>query len=158
MAKEPVARRVVARNRRAFHDYHIEERIEAGLVLTGTEVKSLREGRANINEAYAGEMGGELWLFNAHIPEYGPANRFNHEPKRPRKLLLHRREIARLIGAVRRKGYTLVPLSLYFSPRGKAKVEIGVARGKKLYDKRAAEKERDWQREKARWMRGRAAV
>ncbi len=155
MAKGQGARRTIAQNRRAFHDYHIEDRLEAGLVLTGTEVKSLREGRANINEAYAGEMGGELWLFNAHIPEYGPANRFNHEPRRPRKLLLHRREIARLLGAIQRQGYTLVPLALYFAPNGKAKVELALARGKRLYDKRAAEREREWRREKERLLRGR---
>ncbi len=148
-------RRIIAQNRRAFHDYHIEERIEAGLVLTGTEVKSLRQGRANIAEAHAGEMHGELYLFNCNIPEYGPASRFNHEPKRPRKLLLHKREIERLIGAVRRKGMTLVPLALYFTPNGKVKVELGLARGKKLHDKRAAIKERDWQREKARLVRHR---
>ncbi len=150
-------RRLVARNRRAFHDYQIEERIEAGLVLAGSEVKSLRRGRANINEAYAGEMGGELYLFNAHIPEYGPATRFNHEPRRPRKLLLHRREIERLIGAIRRKGMTLVPLSLYFAPNGRAKVELGVARGKKLHDKRAAARDRDWQRQRERLIRHKAA-
>ncbi len=150
-------RRIVARNRRAFHDYHIEERIEAGIVLTGTEVKALRQGRANIAEAHAGEMQGELYLFNCNIPEYGPANRFNHEPRRPRKLLLHKREIERLIGAVKRKGMTLVPLALYFAPHGKVKVELGLARGKKLHDKRAAAKERDWKREKARLLRHRAA-
>ncbi len=149
------ARQLVARNRRAFHDYHIEERIEAGLQLTGTEVKSLRQGRANINEAYAGEMNGELWLFNAHIPEYPPAGRFNHEPRRPRKLLLKRRELDRLLGAIRRRGYTLVPLQLYFNPRGWAKVELGLALGKKKYDKRAAEREREWQRQKARLLRQR---
>ncbi|HRY24567.1 MAG: SsrA-binding protein SmpB [Geminicoccaceae bacterium] len=147
------ARRSVARNRRAFHDYSIEDRIEAGLVLAGTEVKSLREGRATINEAHAGEMGGELWLFNAYIPEYKAGNRFNHETKRPRKLLLRRREIDKLLGAVKRKGMTLVPLSLYFSPRGFAKVELGLARGKKEYDKRHAERDRDWQRDKERLMR-----
>lgn len=146
-------RKIVARNRRAFHDYHIEERYEAGLQLTGTEVKSLREGRANINEAYAGEMGGELWLFNAHIPEYAPAGRFNHDPRRPRKLLLKKRELQKLLGAIRRKGYTLIPLSLYFSPRGWAKVELGLALGKRKYDKRQAEKEREWQRQKERLLR-----
>lgn len=146
-------RKIVARNRRAFHDYHIEERYEAGLQLTGTEVKSLRQGRANINEAYAGEMGGELWLFNAHIPEYAPAGRFNHDPRRPRKLLLKKRELQKLLGAIKRKGYTLIPLSLYFSPRGWAKVELGLALGKRKYDKRQAEKEREWQRQKARLLR-----
>lgn len=147
------AQRSVARNRRAFHDYSIEDRIEAGLVLAGTEVKSLREGRATINEAHAGEMGGELWLFNAYIPEYKAGNRFNHETKRPRKLLLRKREIDKLLGAVKRKGMTLVPLSLYFSPRGYAKIELGLARGKKAYDKRQAERDRDWQRDKERLMR-----
>ena len=122
-------------------------------MLSGTEVKSLRGGRASITEAYAGESGGELFLFNAHIPEYGAGNRFNHEPKRPRKLLLHRREIDRLLGATRREGMTLVPLSLYFNPRGLAKVELGLARGKKMHDKREATKQRDWRREKARLLR-----
>ncbi|MCL6609472.1 MAG: SsrA-binding protein SmpB [Geminicoccaceae bacterium] len=147
-------RRVVAVNRRATHDYAIEERIEAGLELTGSEVKSLREGRAQIAEAHAGEMGGELWLFNAYIPEYGGANRFNHEVRRPRKLLLRRREIERLKGAVQRKGMTLIPLQLYFSPRGWVKVELGLARGKTLYDKRAATRDRDWQRERERLLKG----
>jgi SsrA-binding protein len=153
MAKTTEGRRVVAQNRRAFHDYAVEERLEAGLQLTGTEVKSLREGRATISEAHAGEMGGELWLFNAYIPEYHGGNRFNHETRRPRKLLLRGREVARLFGAVRREGMTLVPLSLYFTPRGWAKVELGLAKGKKTHDKRAAIKERDWQREKQRLMR-----
>ncbi|MEJ5234080.1 MAG: SsrA-binding protein SmpB [Geminicoccaceae bacterium] len=147
-------RRVVAVNRRATHDYTIEERIEAGLALTGSEVKSLREGRAQIAEAHAGEMGGELWLFNAYIPEYGGANRFNHEVRRPRKLLLRRREIERLKGAIQRKGMTLIPLQLYFSPSGWAKVELGLARGKTLYDKRAATRERDWRRERERLLKG----
>jgi SsrA-binding protein len=153
MAKTTDGRRVVAQNRRAFHDYAVEERFEAGLQLTGTEVKSLREGRATIGEAHAGEMGGELWLFNAYIPEYHGGNRFNHETRRPRKLLLRGREVARLFGAVRREGMTLVPLSLYFTPRGWAKVELGLAKGKKAHDKREAIKERDWQREKQRLMR-----
>ncbi len=144
---------MVAVNRRASHDYTIEERIEAGLVLTGSEVKSLREGRAQIAEAHAGEMGGELWLFNAYIPEYGGANRFNHEVRRPRKLLLRRREIERLKGAIQRKGMTLVPLQLYFTSRGWAKIELGLARGKTLYDKRAASRERDWQRERERLLK-----
>jgi len=153
MSERAKARRSIAQNRRAFHDYAIDERVEAGIVLTGTEVKSLREGRATINEAHAGPMQGELWLFNANIPEYRAGNRFNHEPKRPRKLLLKRREIGRLLGAVQRKGMTLVPLSLYFSARGFAKVEIGLARGKKDYDKRQTIKERDWSREKQRLLR-----
>lgn len=153
MARPSEGRRTVAQNRKAFHDYAIEERFEAGLVLSGTEVKSLREGRATITEAHASEMGGELWLFNAYIPEFHGGNRFNHETRRPRKLLLRGREVARLFGAVRREGMTLIPLSLYFTPRGWAKVELGLAKGKKLHDKRAAIKERDWQREKQRLMR-----
>ncbi|MCB1970928.1 MAG: SsrA-binding protein SmpB [Geminicoccaceae bacterium] len=153
MSKEKPRFRDIARNRRAFHDYFIEERHEAGLVLTGTEVKSLREGRATINEAHAGEMGGELYLFNAYIPEFHGGNRFNHETRRPRKLLLKRREMASLFGAVQRKGMTIVPLSLYFNKRGFAKCELGVARGKKEYDKRATQKDRDWQREKQRLLR-----
>jgi SsrA-binding protein len=148
-------RRVVARNRRATHDYFIDERFEAGMMLQGTEVKSLREGKANINEAYASEQAGELFLVNATIPEFHGGNRFNHEPTRPRKLLLHRRELGKVIGAVRRQGMTVVPLSLYFNPRGLAKIEIGLARGKKLYDKRASIKERDWQRDKQRLLRER---
>ena len=146
-------RKLVAQNRRAHHEYAIEERLEAGIELKGSEVKSLREGRAQIAEAHAGEMGGELYLFNAYIPEYGGANRFNHEVRRPRKLLVRRREMNRLLGAVQRKGMTIVPLSLYFSPRGWAKVELALARGKQLHDKRAATRDRDWQREKERLMR-----
>jgi SsrA-binding protein len=154
MARPAAGRRAVAQNRKAFHEYFIEEKVEAGLVLHGSEVKSLREGRATIGEAHAGEMGGELWLFNAYIPEYKGANRFNHETRRPRKLLLRRREADRLMGSVQRKGMTIVPLQLFFSERGWAKVELGLAKGKQLHDKRAAEKERDWSREKERLMRG----
>ncbi len=146
---------LVAQNRKARHNYVIEESLEAGVVLAGTEVKSLRQGRASIAEAYAADERGELYLFNAHIPVYESAGRFNHDPKRPRKLLLHRRELARLVGLVRREGYTLVPLSLYFNPRGVAKVELGLARGKRKVDKRETEKRRDWQRQKARLMRER---
>jgi SsrA-binding protein len=116
-------------------------------------VKSLREGKATIGESYAGEMGGDLYLFNAYVPEYLQANRFNHETRRPRKLLLHKRQINKLLGAVQREGYTLVPLRIYFNPRGRAKVEIALARGKKLHDKRETEKQRTWNREKARLMR-----
>jgi SsrA-binding protein len=156
LAKEKeVGRKVVARNRRATHDYFIDERFEAGLVLQGTEVKSLREGRANIAEAYASERAGELFLVNATIPEYHAGNIFNHEPRRPRKLLLRRRELNKLIGAVRKQGQTLIPLQLYFNPRGLAKIELGLARGKKAYDKRASIKDRDWQREKERLLRDR---
>ena len=146
---------LVAQNRKARHNYQIEESLEAGLVLTGTEVKSLRQGRASIVEAYAADQQGELYLFNSHIPIYDAAGRFNHQPKRLRKLLLHSRELARLIGLIRREGYTLVPLSLYFNERGIAKVELGLARGKRKVDKRETEKRRDWQRQKARLMRER---
>ena len=146
---------LVAQNRKARHNYLIEDSLEAGLVLTGTEVKSLRLGRASIVEAYAADERGELYLFNSHIPVYDAAGRFNHQPKRARKLLLHRRELARLIGLIRREGYTLVPLSLYFTDRGIAKVELGLARGKRKADKRETEKRRDWQRQKARVMRER---
>lgn len=147
------ARREITRNRRARHDYQIEDTIEAGLILAGSEVKSLRDGRASVNEAYAGEDRGELALFNAHIPEYKPASPFNHEPRRVRRLLVHRKERDRLLGLIRREGYTLVPLSLYFNDRGIAKLEIGLARGKKLADKRQDVKKRDWERQKARLMR-----
>jgi SsrA-binding protein len=146
---------LVAQNRKARHNYQIEDSLEAGLVLTGTEVKSLRQGRASIVEAYAADQQGELYLFNSHIPIYDPAGRFNHQPKRLRKLLLHSRELARLIGLIRREGYTLVPLSLYFNERGIAKVELGLGRGKRKADKRETEKRRDWQRQKARLMRER---
>jgi SsrA-binding protein len=146
---------LIAQNRKARHNYLIEESLEAGLVLAGTEVKSLRQGRASIVEAYAADQQGELYLFNSHIPIYDAAGRFNHQPKRLRKLLLHSRELARLIGLIRREGYTLVPLSLYFNERGIAKVELGLARGKRKVDKRETEKRRDWQRQKARLMRER---
>jgi SsrA-binding protein len=146
---------LVAQNRRARHDYFIEETVEAGLVLTGTEVKSLRQGRASIVEAYGGDQAGELYLFNANIPVYNAASRFNHQPKRARKLLVHRRQMASLIHRIRRDGYTLVPLKLYFTPRGIAKVELGLAKGKRKVDKRETTKQRDWQRDKARLMRER---
>lgn len=145
--------RDAAVNRRARFNFEIGQVFEAGIALTGTEVKSLRQGQSNIADSYAGEKGGELWLFNAYIPEYLQANRFNHETRRPRKLLLHRREISRLIGAVEREGMTLVPLKLYFNDRGRAKVELAVARGKKLHDKRETSKKRDWGREQQRLMR-----
>ena len=140
-------------NRKARHDYFIDEEIEAGLVLTGTEVKSLRQGKANMNDAHAGEQNGELWLFNTYIAEYEGGNRFNHAPRRPRKLLLQKRQINRLAGLVKIKGCTIVPLRLYFTQKGYAKVMLGVARGKKQYDKRESEKQRDWQREKERLLR-----
>ena len=144
----------IAENRRARFDYFIEETFEAGIMLTGTEVKSLRTGRANIAESYASVEGREIVLINADIPPYGHANRFNHEPRRHRKLLLHRRQIDRLIGAVQREGRTLVPIKLYWNDKGLAKLEIGLAKGKKLHDKRDTAAERDWQRDKARLMKG----
>lgn len=148
-------RKIVAQNRKARHNYHVEQTLEAGIVLTGTEVKAMRQGRANLGEAYAVERGGEIYLINAHISEYAAGGVFNHEPTRPRKLLLKKREIQKLIGTLRRGGVTLVPLSLYFNERGRAKVELAIASGKRKYDKRAAEKERDWRREKERVMKAR---
>ena len=146
--------RSVAQNRRARFDYFIEETLEAGIVLAGTEVKSLRSGRASINESYAGEQAGELFLINAFIPEYQQAGRWlQHETKRPRKLLVKRRELAKLLAGIRRDGVTIVPLSVFFNPRGIAKVRLGLARGKRMADKREAQKDRDWQRDKARLMR-----
>ena len=154
MAGKPEgAFKVVADNRKARFHYEIGERFEAGIALTGTEVKSLRVGKATIAESYADTRGGELWLLNANIPEYLQASRFNHSPKRPRKLLLHKREIAKLIGAVEREGMTLVPLKLYFNAKGRAKVELALARGKKLHDKRETEKKRTWERERGRLLR-----
>ena len=145
--------KVVADNRKARFNYEIGDVFEAGIALTGTEVKSLRQGKAAIAESYAAPRGGELWLYNANIPEYLQASRFNHAPKRPRKLLLHRREINKLIGAVEREGMTLVPLKLFFNAKGRAKIELALARGKKLYDKRETEKKRSWERERGRLMR-----
>jgi SsrA-binding protein len=154
MAKKEVAgRKIVAANRKARFNYEVGEALEAGIALSGTEVKSLRESRANIAESYVSPEHGELWLVNANIPEYRQASHFNHEPRRPRKLLLHKRQIARLTGAVQREGMTIVPLNLYFNERGVAKLEIALARGKKLHDKRETEKKRDWQREKGRLLR-----
>ena len=147
--------RIAADNRKARFNYEIGQTFEAGIALTGTEVKSLRGGKATIGESYAGEMGGEMYLFNAYIPEYLEANRFNHETRRPRKLLLHKREVNKLIGAVQREGMTVVPLKVYFNDRGRAKVEIALARGKKLHDKRETERARDWQREQGRLLRQR---
>ncbi len=144
----------VAQNRKARHNYFIEETLEAGIILTGTEVKSLREGQASINESYAGVKEGEIFLINAHIPEHSKSNaKWQHEVRRPRKLLLHRNEMAKLIEAVSRKGTTLVPLAIYFTKRGLAKVLLGIAGGKKMQDKREDIKKRDWQREKSRIMR-----
>ena len=148
--KGPPPGQVIAQNRRARFDYFIDDHVEAGIVLLGTEVKSLRGGKASIQEAYAGEMAGELYLFNAHIPEYSHAGYQSHGP---RKLLVHRRERDRLLGAVKRQGVTLVPVSLYFNKRGIAKLDLGLARGKRQHDKRETAKQRDWQREKARVLR-----
>lgn len=153
-ADEP-ERRVVADNRKARHAYAIDSTLEAGLALMGSEVKALRTGKAMIGESYAQPKDGEIFLINAYIPEYSMANRFNHEPRRPRKLLLRKTEARKLAQAVRREGMTLVPLRLYFNPRGIAKIELGIARGKKLHDKRQSEKARDWARDKARLMRTR---
>ncbi|MFC3677503.1 SsrA-binding protein SmpB [Ferrovibrio xuzhouensis] len=150
MAQQP---RTVAENRRARYDFHLDEIYDAGVVLLGSEVKSLRDGRASIQDSYAAEQNGEIWLINCHIPEYHGANRFNHEPRRQRKLLLKRKEIGKLVGSLKRGGVTLVPLSVYFDERGRAKVKIALARGKKLHDKRETEKKRDWDREKHRLLR-----
>ena len=146
--------KTVAQNRKARFDYYIEETLEAGIVLTGTEVKSLRAGGASINESHASVKGSEIFLLNAHIPEYIQAHgKLQHEVRRPRKLLLHKNQVSKLIGAIQRKGTTIVPLSLYFNKRGIAKVSLGIASGKKQHDKRAVEKKRDWEREKSRIMR-----
>jgi len=145
----------IAENRRARYDYFLEDSVEAGLVLTGTEVKSLRVGRANIAESYAAVEGREIVLVNADIPPYGHANRFNHEPRRPRKLLMHRKQIDKLISAVQRDGRTIIPVKLYFNDKGTAKLEIALAKGKKNHDKRATEADRDWKREQGRLMRDR---
>jgi len=153
MANKDEPKKLIAENRRARFDYLIEESLEAGLQLVGTEVKSLRNGRANIAESYASPEKGELWLINATIPEYPPAGQFNHEPRRPRKLLVRSRELKRLMGAVEREGRTLVPLRLYFNARGIAKLELALAKGKKAHDKRAATKDREWKRQQARLMR-----
>lgn len=154
-AKQEQTRKLIAENRRARFEYAIEETLEAGVALVGSEVKTLRSGRANIAESYASPERGELYLINADIPTYAAASLFNHEPRRPRKLLVKRRELARLTGAVAREGRTIVPLKLYFNDRGIAKLEIGVAKGKKAHDKRAATKDRDWKRDQARLMRDR---
>lgn len=143
----------IAFNRKARREYAIEEEFEAGMVLTGTEVKSLRAGKAQINDAYAGTQGEEIWLFNAYIAEYENGNRNNHEPRRPRKLLLHKKQVQKLVGKLKVRGVTLVPLSLYFNSRGLAKIKLGLGTGKKEYEKRQDIKKRDWQRDKARIMR-----
>ena len=155
MAKAPGAAvyKVIADNRRARFNYEIVDTVEAGIALTGTEVKSLRANKVTIGESYAGPSGNEIFLFNASIPEYLQANRFNHEPRRPRRLLLHKHQINKFIGATQREGFTLIPLKLYFNESGRAKVELGLGRGKNLRDKREDEKKRDWDRERARVMR-----
>lgn len=153
MAKKETNLRVVADNRKARHLYFIENSLEAGIALTGSEVKSLRTGKATIAESYAHAKDGEIFLVNAYIPEYAMANRYNHEPRRQRKLLVHKSEVKKLAAAVQREGMTLIPLRLYFNAKGIAKLELGVARGKKMHDKRQTEKKRDWQREQARLLR-----
>ena len=144
------SQRIVAQNRKARHNYFIEDTLECGMVLTGTEVKSLRSGRASIQESYASEKEGELFLLNANIPVYEGGNRFNHEPYRPRKLLMHKKELDKMLGMTTQKGYTLVPLHIHFNDRGIAKLQIALAKGKKMHDKRETEKQRDWNREKQR--------
>ncbi len=151
--KSDPGRKLVAENRKARFNYEIQDTLEAGLMLQGTEVKALRNGEANIAESYVSEEDGEIWLINSYIPEYLEANRFNHEPRRRRKLLLHKREMAKLAQAADREGMTLVPLKLYFNDRGRAKLEVAVAKGKKTVDKRETVKKRDWDRQKARIMK-----
>jgi SsrA-binding protein len=155
MAEAKSNYKILAENRRARFDYFLEDFVEAGIQLLGTEIKSLREGRANIAESYVSPEGRELVLINADIPPYKQAYRFNHEPRRPRKLLLHRRQIDRMIGAVQRDGRTIIPVKLYLNDAGKAKLEIAMAKGKKVHDKREASAERDWQRDKARLLKER---
>lgn len=147
--------KIVAENRKARFNYEIVDTFETGLVLTGTEVKSLREGKANIADSYANEEGGEMWLINSYVPEYLQANQFNHEPRRRRKILVKLKEIARLGQAVQRDGMTLVPLKIYFNDKGTAKLQLALAKGKKLHDKRETQKERDWNRQKSRLLRDR---
>ena len=153
MAPKRESGRLIAENRKARFNYEIEDTVEAGIVLTGSEVKSLRAGKANIAESYASNENGELYLINAHVAEYPGAARDGHEPTRHRKLLLHKREMARLLGAMQRQGMALVPLRLYFNARGIAKLQLGLGRGKKVFDKRETEKKRDWERQKGRLMR-----
>ena len=152
-SKRAEGAKTVAQNRRARFDYSIEDTFQAGIVLVGTEVKSLRRGQASITEAYASDQGGELYLLNAHIASYDSGKTFGHEPRRPRKLLLHRREIGKMFGAIRREGMTLVPLSSYFDARGRAKVSLALAKGRRKADQRQAVKDRDWQRQKSRLLR-----
>jgi len=147
--------KVIADNRKARFAYAIGDTLETGIMLTGSEVKSLRLGKSTISESYAHAKDGELWLVNAYIPEYTQASRFNHEPKRSRKLLVHKREMAKLAAAIQREGMTLIPLKMYFNAKGRAKVQLGIAKGKKLHDKRESEKARDWARSRARLLRQR---
>lgn len=154
-ARQEPGRTVVCDNRKARYNYAIEDVFEAGIELQGSEVKSLRLGKASLNDSYANVEGGELYVINAYIPEYEQAGRFNHESRRPRKLLMHRREIDRLAGNIQKDGMTLVPLKIYFNARGIAKMELALAKGKKLHDKRQTEKDRSWSREKARLLRER---
>ncbi len=154
-SKKKSDHRSIAENRRARFDFEIMETFEAGIMLQGSEVKSLRTGKANIADSYASNEGGEIFLINGYIPEYTQAGRFNHETRRPRKLLLHAREIKKLIGSIQRDGLTLVPLKLYFNDRGIAKLQIALARGKKIHDKRQTQKDRDWNRQKSRLLRER---
>lgn len=153
MAKSEPKRKILADNRRARFNYEITDTVEAGIMLAGTEVKGLREGKANIQDSYASPEEGAIYLINAYIPEYQAANRYNHEARRKRKLLLHKREIARLAQQVQTKGITLVPLKLYFNEKGVVKVELGIGKGKKMHDKRETEKKRDWDRRKAQLLR-----
>ena len=153
--KDDPNNKTVAENRKARFSYEVVETYEAGLALTGTEVKSLRLGQANIQESYASVEGGEIWLINSYLPEYLQGNRFNHEPRRRRKLLLNKKEMAKLAQAVEREGMTMVPLKIYFNDRGHAKLLLAIARGKKLHDKRETEKKRDWAREKGRLLKER---
>lgn len=153
--KDQPTRKIVSENRKARYSYDILDTFEAGIVLSGSEVKSLRQGKSNIAESYATAQAGEIYIINAYIPGYAEANRFNHEERRPRKLLLHKREIAKMIIAIQREGMTLVPLKLYFNDKGRAKMELALAKGRKLHDKREAEKSRDWDRQKARVLRDR---
>ena len=154
-SKTDPPQKLVAENRRARHDYFIEGELEAGIMLEGSEVKSLRTGKANIAESYASVEGGELWLINGYIPAYAQAKSFGHDERRRRKLLVSRRELAKLWQGTAREGMTLVPLKLYFNEKGRAKLQLGIAKGKKLHDTRATEAKRDWQRQKARVMRER---
>ena len=149
-----MARKIIAQNRKARHDYFIDETMEAGIALRGTEVKALRAGRVSIGESYATEINGEMWWTGANIQEYEKGNRFNHPPVRNRKLLLKKREINKILGKLKTKGVTVIPLAVYFNERGRAKLELGLARGKKQYDKREAIKQRDWDRRKSRVLRG----